>query len=70
MTTILTDGDFRIEWHGGRTFNIFLFDTEVNAFMVEDVPPDVRVATQEAREWWYHLDGKADVQQVVREGAW
>lgn len=70
MTTVLTDGDYQIDWHGGRTFEILLFGNPVNAFTVGDVPPDTRVARQEAREWWYTLDGKGDTQLVVRESAW
>src|SRR5690606_35838643 len=32
MTTVLSDGPFKIEWRGGHTFNVFALDSAVNVF--------------------------------------
>lgn len=75
-TVVLEDGPFRIEWNGGRMFNVYALDKEVSVFSGDyDQTLTLEEAKAEAVEWWTgegweEGSGKADTQLTVRESAW
>lgn len=70
MTTVLSDGPFKIEWRGGNTFNVFALDAEVNVFSAGYELPTSELteewARQTAHEWWTDY-GKEATQEIIRE---
>lgn len=71
MTTVLSDGPFKIEWRGGCTFNVYaLGETAVNVFSSGyELSASERTeewARRTAHEWWTD-GGKEATQEVIRE---
>lgn len=70
---VFTDGAYSIRWYSGATFNVFLFEKEVNVFAHSSALEGRELTEDEAREvaeGWWHGYGKEDTQNVVRESAW
>lgn len=69
-TTVLSDGPFKIEWRGGRTFNVYALDETVNVFSagyeLSAGELTEEWARRTAHEWWTE-GGKEDTQEVIRE---
>jgi len=71
MTTVLSDGPFKIEWRGGKTFNVYaLGETAVNVFSAGYELPTSELTEEWARrtahEWWTEY-GKEATQEIIRE---
>ena len=70
MTTVLSDGPFKIEWRGGHTFNVFALDSAVNVFSAGYGLSGSEITEEWARrtahEWWTD-GGKEVTQEIIRE---
>jgi len=69
-TTVLSDGPFKIEWRGGKTFNVRALDATVNVFSagyeLSASELTEEWARRTAHEWWTE-GGKEGTQEVIRE---
>ena len=72
-TTVLSDGPFKIEWRGGKTFNVRALGAKVNVFSSGFELPTSELTEEWARrtahEWWAE-GGKEVTQKIVRESSW
>lgn len=70
---VLDEGAYSIRWHGGATFNVFLFEKEVNVFTHSTALEGEELTEDEAREVagdWWRSGGKVDTQNVVQNEGW
>ena len=68
--TVWSDGQFTIEWRGGRTFNVYAMGETVNVFSAGYGLPTSELTEEWARrtanEWWTEY-GKEATQASIRE---